>query len=237
MEIKKENNIDDRIERIVKSYPEGYYASQEELSFLKRYSKCNDFILSNKLIKDIWGWFRGQIINYSVEGDKQLPAPVSLLHTNSGAGKMLEAAPKNTSISAYNLDYVCKRVTEFVCQDRNEKGLFNSFERDISQYFAVCNTNSSRKYNIVITQPDDEMTFYKSIDNNREVGELSALEYYIKRGSHFVNENGFLVVIHSPSNDIPFEKLEKLAGMKIVKQFKDKDLEYLSYEAIVFKNN
>ena len=82
-----------------------------------------------------------------------------------------------------------------------------------------------------------ENALYKSIDNNREVGELSALEYYIKRGSHFVNENGFLVVIHSPSNDIPFEKLEKLAGMKIVKQFKDKDLEYLSYEAIVFKNN
>lgn len=235
MQPNERNNIDNRIEKMIKSFPENYFASQEELSFIKRYSKCNDFILSDKLIQDIWGWFRTQIINYSIEGDKQLPAPVSVLHTNSGAGKILESAPANSSIDAYNLDYVCKNVTEFVCQDRKEKGLFYSFERDISQYFAVCNTNSSRKYNIVITQPDEEMSFYKSIDNNKEAGELNPIEYYLLRGSHFVNENGYLVMIYSPSLDIDKKRLEDLSKMKIVKRFEDKNLEFLSYQALVFK--
>ena len=235
MEPKEKNNINDTIEKLIKSFPENYYASEEEISFLKRYDKCDDFILSNKLIEDLWSWFRGEIINYSVEGDKQLPSPVSLLHTNSGAGKLLESAPKNTIINAYNLDYTYKRITEFVCQERKEKGMFYSFERDISQYFAVCNTNSSRKYNIVITQPDEDSSFYKSIDNEQEVGELSPLEYYTKRASHFVNQNGYLVVICPQNYEIALSRLQELAGMKIVKQLKDKDLEYLSYEAIVFK--
>lgn len=235
MDFKEVDNINDTIEKMIKSLSENHYASNEELSFFKRYSKCNDFIVSNKLIKDIWSWFRGEIINYSVEGDKQLPSPVSVLHTNSGAGKILEAAPSNSIISAYNLDYVCKRVTEFVCQERKQKGMFYSFERDISQYFAICNTNSSRKYNIVITKPDEDMTFYKSVDNDKKAGDLSPFEYYILRGSHFVNENGYLVVIYTPNSEISRKYLEDLSQMKIIKQFKDKELEYLSYEALVFK--
>ena len=64
---------------------------------------------------------------------------------------------------------------------------------------------------------------------------MSPLEYYIKRGSHFVNENGYLVVLYSPNNDFTKSNLENLAGMKIVKEFKDKKLKYLSYEALIFK--
>ena len=165
-----------------------------------------------------------------------MPSPVSVLHTNSGAGKVLDSSPSNTIINAYNLDYICKRVTDFVCQERKEKGMFYSFERDISQYFAICNTNSSRKYNIVITQPDEDMSFYKSVDNDKEAGDLSPLDYYILRGSHFVNENGYLVVIYTPKSELSKEYLEELSQMKLVKQFNDKELEYLSYQALIFKN-
>ena len=235
MEPKEKNNINDTIEWLIKSFPENHYASEEEISFLKRYDKCDDFILSNKLIEDLWSWFRGDRYKYNFDIYNRGASPVSLLHTNSGAGKLLESAPKNTIINAYNLDYICKRITEFVCQERKEKGMFYSFERDISQYFAVCNTNSSRKYNIVITQPDEDSSFYKSIDNEQEVGELSPLEYYTKRASHFVNQNGYLVVICPQNYEIALSRLQELAGMKIVKQLKDKDLEYLSYEVIVFK--
>ena len=62
MDFEEVNNVNDRIEKIVKSLPENHYASNEEISFYKRYSKCDDFILSDKLIKDIWDWFRGEII-------------------------------------------------------------------------------------------------------------------------------------------------------------------------------
>jgi hypothetical protein len=235
MDFKEVKELNDRIERVVKSLPQDYYASKEEISFYKRYTRCDDFILSYDLINDIWEWMRGEIINYSVEGDKQVPSPVSVLHTNSGAGRMLDMAPLNSVITAYNLSYICKRITDFVCQKRDEDGLYFSNERDISQYFAICNTNSSRKYNIVITQPNEDMTFYKSIDNNKEVGDFSPLEYYVKRGSHFVNKDGYLVVIYTPNSDFTKREMEDLSGMKLVKQFKDKKLEYISYEAIILK--
>jgi hypothetical protein len=231
----QEEELNKRISRMVRSLPNDHYATEEEISFYRRYTHCDDFILSNSLIKDIWKWFRTEIINYSVEGDKQVPSPVSVLHTNSGAGKILDRAPSNSVITAYNLDYICKRVTDFVCQEREQKGMYYSYERDISQYFAVCNTNSSRKYNIVITQPNEDMSFYKGIDNNKEIGNLSPLEYYVKRGSHFVNENGYLVVIFTPNSDFSKRNLEQISGMKVVKEFKDKDLEYLSYEALILK--
>jgi|TARA_R110000823_G_scaffold309032_3_gene433011 hypothetical protein len=223
------------IEKIIKTLPSEFYASEYDLSYYKRYTGCDDFILSNSLIKDIWKWFAEQIVNYSTIGDKNLPSTVSIMHTNSGAGKILDMAPENSNITAFNLDYVCKRITDLVCQDRENKGMFFSAERDISQYFAILNTDTSKKYNIVITQPNEAMSFYKSVDNNKKIGDLSPLEYYIKRGSHFVNENGYLVVLYSPNNDFTKSNLENLAGMKIVKEFKDKKLKYLSYEALIFK--
>ena len=227
-----ENEI---IEKLIKTLPSDYYASKEDLSYYKTYTGCDDFILSNFLVKDIWTWLRKEIINYSFDGDRNLPSPVSIMHTNSGAGKILEMSPMNSSITAYNLDYVCKKITDLVCQERQRKGMFTSSERDISQYFAILNSNSSRKYNIVITQPNEKMSFYKSTDFNKEIGDLTPLEYYIKRGSHFVNDNGYLVVIYSPNNNFTEFYLESLAGMKIVEHLQDKKLKYLSYEALIFK--
>ena len=181
--------------------------------------------------------FSKELFNYSIEGDKNLPSPVSIMHTNSGAGKILDMAPDNSNITAYNLDYVCKRLTDLVCQERNAQGLYLSAERDISQFFAIINTNTSKKYNIVITQPNSGMSFYKAIDNNKRLGDMSPTEYYTKRSSHFVNDNGYLVLIYEPNNDLSDIKLEELAGMKIVKRFTDDKLRYLSYEAIIFKKD
>jgi len=223
------------IEKLIKTMSSNYYASDSELSYYKTYTGCDDFVLSLFLIKDIWGWFKKQIINYSIEGDKNLPSPVSIMHTNSGAGKILDFSPSNSNITAFNLDYVCKRITDLVCQDRKNKGLFFSAERDISQYFAIRNTNTSKKYNIVITQPNSKMSFYKAIDYNKSLGDLSPIEYYIKRSSHFVNDNGYLVVIYEPNNDLSNKYLEELSGMKIVKKFAYDEMKYLSYEAIIFK--
>lgn len=66
---------------------------------------------------------------------------------------------------------------------------------------------------------------------------MSPTEYYTKRSSHFVNDNGYLVLIYEPNNDLSDIKLEELAGMKIVKRFTDDKLRYLSYEAIIFKKD
>ena len=235
MDLKEVVDINKRIENMVKPLPENYYATKEEISFFNRFHKCDDFILSYTLINDIWEILKGEFINYSDEGDKQVPSPVSVLHTNSGAGKFLDVAPENSVITSFNTNYVCKRVCDFVCQDRNEKGMYYSYDRDISQYFALCNTNSSKKYNIVVTQPNEDMDFYKSIDFSKEMGDLSPVEYYVARGAHFVNENGYLVLIYTPNKDLNIKELEMLSGMKMVYELQDNDLEYLSYEAIIFK--
>ena len=223
------------IEKLIKTLPPEYYASEQELAYYRRYTGCDDFLLPNILINDIWDWFKKEIINYSIEGDKNIPSPVSVMHTNSGAGRILEMSPANSNITAFNLDYVCKKITDIVCQDRERKGLFFSAERDISQYFAVLNTNTSRKFNIVITQPNSKMSFYKAIDYNQRYGDLSPIEYYTKRSSHFVNDNGFLVIINEPSNDIPDNEIEILSEMKIVKKFAYDNMKYISYEAIILK--
>lgn len=231
----KDLNI--RISNLIEGLPGNYKATPEEILFFKRYTGCDDFLLSDGLIENIWDWFREELLNYGPEGDKDIPGAVSILHTNSGAGKILEKAPSNSLITAYNIDYTCKRITDFICQERKEKGLYFSDERDISQYFALCNTNSSRKYSIVITQPKSDVEFYKGIDYNKEIGNKNPLYYYCIRGSHFVDENGYLVVIYEPNKKDEIERLSLNLGMKIVKMVEDKDFKYEAYEAVILRKN
>ena len=79
----------------------------------KDIQRCDDFVLSNRLVEDIWGWFSKELFNYSIEGDKNLPSPVSIMHTNSGAGKILDMAPDNSNITAYNLGLCMQTINRF----------------------------------------------------------------------------------------------------------------------------
>ena len=229
----KELNI--RISNLIEGLPSDYMATPEEILFFKRYTGCDDFLLSDTLIENIWNWFKQELLNYGVDGDKDIPGAVSILHTNSGAGKILSKAPENSLITAYNIDYTCKRITDFVCQNRKEQGLYFSAERDISQYFAICNTNSSRKYSIVITQPKKDMEFYKGIDYNSKIGNKNPLHYYSERGAHFVDDHGYLVIIYEPNQADEINRLALNLGMQIVKIVEDKDYKYEAYEAVILR--
>ena len=66
------------IEKLIKTLPTEYYASEQELAYYRRYTGCDDFLLPTILINDIWDWFKKEIINYSIEGDKNIPSPVSV---------------------------------------------------------------------------------------------------------------------------------------------------------------
>ena len=230
-------NLNKRIATVIESLPKDYRANPEEVSFFRRYDGCDDFLLSDALIDKIWGWFEKELLNYGVEGDRDIPGAVSILHTNSGAGKVLEKAPKNSLITAYNIDYTCKRITDFVCQKRAEEGMYFCAERDISQYFALCNTNSSRKYSVVITQPASDMTFYKGIDFDRKIEDKDPLEYYATRAAHFVDENGYLVVIYEPNKADEVRKIAIEMDMSVQKTIDDKEHKYLAYEAGILRKN
>ena len=229
----KEQNED--IVKIIRSLPEGEFVSKESLSYFKLYDGCDDFLLSKKLINKIWEWFEDNLLNYSVIGDRDIPASVSVLHTNAGAGKLLERAPENTTITAYNLDYVCKRICDFVCQERDEEGNYYSEMKDISNFFAVKNTNSSRKYGIVFTQPSSKMTYYKGGDCVDMVDAKDPLDYYTTRGLHFVDEDGFLVVIYEPSQESEMKRIVGGLEVKIEDKIVIKEQKYIAYEAMILR--
>ena len=161
MEVKNENQV---ISEIIRTLPSDYYATEQSKNYYRQYDGCDDFLISDKLINGIWDFFNYKIMNLSDLGNENIPATVSVLHTNSGAGKILEKAPNNTTLFAYNLDYVCKKITDILCQDKSKEGNYFSKIRDISEYYIARETNNSRKYDIVITQPMPNMTFYRGVD-------------------------------------------------------------------------
>ena len=229
------NNLD--ISQLIKSLPEDYFATKEQIAYFQQYDACDDYLLSNALINKIWAWFKNRLANYSPIGDTDIPASVSILHTNSGAGKILSKAPDNSTIFAYNMDYVCKRICDFVCQEKEREGKYFSFFRDISQYFVVCNTDSSRKYSIVITQPSSKLKAYKGIDCVGDEESCEPLEYYVRKSMHFVEKGGYLVVVYEPKDSDKLKDIIDKTNSTLESQITIPELKYISYEAVILRKN
>ena len=230
MENQNENQV---ISEIIRTLPTDYYATEQSKNYYRQYDGCDDFLISDKLIEEIWEFFNQKILNLSDLGNKDIPATVSVLHTNSGAGRILEKAPRNTTLFAFNIDYVCKRITDILCQDKSQKGEYFSNIRDISQYFIARETNNSRKYDIVITQPMPDMTFYRGVECDEELSKSDPLEYYTNRSLNFVEDNGFLVVIYQPNQSEEIRSIVKNLNLKIHHIVKLEDLEHIGYESII----
>jgi len=188
------------IDKLIISLPEDYWASDSDIAYLTKYDVCTsgDISMSDAFIVKLWN---NIVFRFEYFTDEE--AEISILTTNVGS-RVLEKAPKNTLITSYNTDYTCKVIGDLVCQEKAEDGDYFSYMRDISQYFAVKNTNSSKKFDIVISQSGSD--FYKGVDYNEGANNLSSGEYYTKRGSHFVEKNGLLVVICSK------EELEEVSA-------------------------
>lgn len=231
MEINENYNIS----QMIKSLPEDYYATKEQVRYFMQYDACDDYLLSDMLIKKIWDWFDDKLMNFSPVGDTDIPASASVLHTNSGAGRILAEAPENTTLFAYNTDYVCKRISDFVCQDRARQGRYFSFMRDISEYFVVCNTDSARKYSIVITQPSSKLKFYRGVDCVGDAESCEPIEYYTRKSLHFVEDGGYLVVIYEPKDLEHLKKVISKIDVDIEVKIDIPELKFVSYEAVILR--
>ena len=194
------------IQDTINILPDDYVANKQDIAYFKSYDGCDDYVIYEHLIERIWSYVKSHYYNLDSIGDRVLGGAVSILSVNSGSGKVLEQAPKNTIITAYNNDYTCKRITDFVCQDRALEGKYFSEFKDISQFFALENTNSSRKYDIVVTQPTEDFKFYEDIDKDEELTKGTPIEYYTHRSLHFVEQNGLLIVI------CPKEKVSEVSN-------------------------
>ena len=206
-----------KIEKIILSLPEGYYATKSDIAYLTKYDVCvpqgTYMSLSDDFIKDLWK-------SISEEFDYYEESEISVMTSNVG-GRVLEKSSKNSLITSYNTDYTCKTITDLVCQDKAEEGNYFSYMRDISQYFAIKNTNSSEKYDVVIVQGGSQ--FFKDIDYDKEMySSLSSSQYYAERGYHFVDRDGLLVVICNQNEvDDVVNRLVKIEGLDIKKYVKD----------------
>ena len=104
--------------------------------------------------------------------------------------------------------------------------------RDISQYFAFKNTNSSRKYDIVITQPASDYKFYKEVDSDEDMQKLSPVEYYSHRAMHFVDDNGILVIV-CPKSYV--EKIREKSYFPITQVIETDDSKEDKYVGVIIK--
>ena len=113
-------NLNSQISEFIKGLPWDYYANDENLSYFNKYTGCQEYLLSDEVIGKTWDWFKDKLTNYGPIGDSDIPASVSILHTNSGLGRIISKSPLNSTIWAYSLCYTCKKISDFNCQKRKE---------------------------------------------------------------------------------------------------------------------
>jgi hypothetical protein len=174
-----------------------YYASTSDKAMLRNYDECDDFVLSDELIKRVWYNLTTDFIE--LRPISLSKTPITMLHTNAGTGRILEHAPKNSMITAYNNDYVCKQISDLLNQANSVDFDYVSEIFDISHFFIGGYNGNTKKYDIVFTQPIENNYYYMGLDNSR-LASYQPQEYYSCRSLDFLTKGGYLCVLTSRSN-------------------------------------
>lgn len=209
-----------------------YFASSADKAMLRNYDDCDDFKLGNELIKRIWENLSDDFVEFAEVSKSN--TPISILHTNAGTGRILEKAPRNSMITAYNNDYTCKRISDLLNQSNSVDFDYTSEIFDISHFFIGGDNGNTKKYDIVFTQPISGNYYYRDLDNSR-LATYEPLEYYSCRSLDFLTKGGYLCVL------VPRESALIIKGNKYLKSEATLDSEiYVSsrfdeYGCLIFK--
>jgi len=237
-------NINDQIRKFILTNSKDFVATSTNIQFLHNYTGCNDYKLPNRLIKKTWDYINDFFPTAKRGITSNNPNYIKCLHTNSGAGKFLQLAPKHLDITAFNTDKYCCFISDAVCDDRTAKNLYVSYVRDLADYFVADFKGDNKKYNIVITQPfgskrdkvtEDEIN-YNEIDYNSEFSKMPPVTYYSKRAIEFLYDEGFLCVVVGGSNGMLVKKeLREDARVEFMNEIsvdKESDYQVLIYKKI-----
>tara|TARA_R110001632_G_scaffold109391_3_gene219625 strand:- start:3486 stop:4220 length:735 start_codon:yes stop_codon:yes gene_type:complete len=236
-------NTNEQIKKFIDTSYDDFVPTYNNIQFLHNYTGCNDYRLSNILIKSTWDYIVSEIFPTSKSGiTSENPNYIKCLHTNSGAGKFLELAPQYLDITSFNTDKYCSFITDAVCNDRASKNLYNSYIRDLSDYFVATFIGDNDKYNIVITQPfdskkdkvtEDEIN-YNEIDYNTEYSKMPPLEYYPKRAAEFLYDGGILCVVVGGKNNANVKNsLRDVNGLSFIKEISFNNNN--EYQVLIYK--
>jgi len=170
-----------------------YFSSESDKALLRSYNECDDFMLTDKLISSIWNDLKKYFFQLSSFAQE---TPVTIMHTNSGTGRVLELAKKNVMITAYNNDYMCRKISDLLNQANGINYNYVSEVFDISQFFIGGDNGNTKKYDIVFTQLMQSSKFHIGIDGT-DIGALPSLDYYPCRSLDFITKKGYLCVLAS----------------------------------------
>lgn len=207
-----------------------WHLSPSERDYLSLYNKCDDFNITDKLKKVVWDFLQNEFPSTHIQS-KDVRG-ISVLHTNTGAGKIFGTVRKNLFIKAFNNDYVCKRISDLVHQGNTENYLWESELFDISHYFINGDNGHTRPYSVVFTQLT-KSDYYKGIDST-PLSNLPPLEYYPARSLDFTSKNGFLCIIGNRSK---FKKIKSIPLIiektEIAMEYKDSNSK--NYSCLILK--
>jgi hypothetical protein len=173
-----------------------FYPNENDIEFLKRYDACDDFHLTDGVIEDVWGFLKKQF--NGLNSVTKTVTPITMLHTNAGAGRLLEACPStNVFINALNNDYTCKTICDLLSKRESLDFSYKSSISNISHFFINGDNGNNPKYDVVFTQPIDT-NYYKTIDGTN-LTKYDALEYYSLRSLDFLTKGGYLCVFTHPN--------------------------------------
>jgi hypothetical protein len=211
-----------------------YYASESDKSYLRNYDACDDYEMSSSLIKKTWKELQTHF--NGLKSITKVVNPISVFHTNAGTGKVLADCPSdNVLVTALNNDYICKRISDIINQHFSIDFSYKSEISDISHYFINGNDGSTKKHDIVFTQPI-KTDYYKEIDDT-DLASNDYLEYYSLRSLDFLTKGGYLCIFTHP---IKFNILRNNNQLKnsgtFVSEIINKD-NIEEYGCLIFKKN
>jgi hypothetical protein len=211
-----------------------YYASESDKSYLKNYDACDDYVLTNGLIKDTWKVLQSKF--NGLNKITKITDPISILHTNAGTGKVLSDCPSdNVMVTALNNDYVCKVISDLLNQHFSVDFSYKSEISDISHFFINGDNGNTKQFDVVFTQPTENY-YYKEIDGT-SLSRLAPLEYYSLRSLDFLTKGGYLCIFSHPRK---FKSLKENKALmdraSIVSKIFNKN-KFEEYGCIIYKKN
>ena len=172
-----------------------FYANESDKAYLRNYDACDDYVLTQSLIKKTWKELQSHF--NGLNGITKIVNPINVLHTNAGTGKVLADCPSdNVMLTALNNDYICKVISDMLNQHFSIDFTYKSEISDISHFYVNGDNGNNPKYDVVFTQPT-ESDYYKGIDGT-SLENLPPLEYYSSRSLDFLTKGGYLCVFTHP---------------------------------------